>query len=58
MHHSDLYDSIKTTYGENLVPKLNAKILLADQIAGFLKVNISKTIGGIKLIVSMQVHIC
>ena len=30
--------------------ELNAKMLLANQIAGFLNFNISKTIGGIKLI--------
>ena len=38
---------------ENLVLeliKLNAKMLLANQIARFLKFNISKTVGSIKLI--------
>ena len=32
-------------------------LLLANQIAGFLNFNISKTIGGIKLIFYMQTHI-
>ena len=36
--------------GKNLVVKLNAKMISANQIAGFLNFNISKTIGGIKLI--------
>ena len=36
--------------GKNLVLELNAKMLLANQIAGFLNFNISKTIGGINLI--------
>ena len=36
--------------GKNLVLELNAKMLLANQIAGVLNFNISKTIGGIKLI--------
>ena len=40
-----------------LVLELNGKMLLANQIAGFLIFNISKTIGGIKLIFCMQVHI-
>ena len=44
--------------GENLALKLNAKMLLANQIAGFLDFNISKTIERIKLIFYMQVHIC
>ena len=35
--------------GENLVLKLNAKMLSAIQIAGFLNFNISKSVGGIKL---------
>ena len=33
---------------KNLVLKLNSKIFSANQIAGFLNFNISKTIGGIK----------
>ena len=37
-------------FGENLVLELNAKMLLANQIAGFLNFNISETVGGIKLI--------
>ena len=36
--------------GKNLVLKLNAKMLSANHIAGFLNFNISKTIGVIKLI--------
>ena len=36
-------------FGKNLVLKLYAKILPANQIAGFLNFNISKTIGVIKL---------
>ena len=36
--------------GKDLVLTLNAKMLLAYQIAGFLNFNISKTNGGIKLI--------
>ena len=43
--------------GKNQVLELNAKMLLANQIAGFLNFNISKTIGGIKLIFCMQEHI-
>ena len=43
---------------ENLVLELNAKMLLTNQITGFLNFNISKTIGGVKLIFCMQVHIC
>ena len=35
--------------GKNLALELNAKMLLANQIAGFLIFNISKTIRGIKL---------
>ena len=35
--------------GKNLVPELNAKIISASEIAGFLNFNISKTIGGMKL---------
>ena len=42
---------------ENLALNLNAKILSANQIAGFLNFNISKTIGSIKLIFSILVHI-
>ena len=36
--------------GKNLVLKLNAKMLSANQIAGFLNFSISKTTGGMKLI--------
>ena len=36
--------------GKNLFLELNPKMVLANQIAGFLNVNISKTIEGIKLI--------
>ena len=36
--------------GKYLVLELNAKMLSANQLAGFLNFNISKTIGGIKLI--------
>ena len=36
--------------GKNLVLDLNAKMLLANQIAGFLNFNISKTIEAMKLI--------
>ena len=36
--------------GKNLVLELNAKMLLANQISGFLNFKISKTIGGIKWI--------
>ena len=43
--------------GKNLVLEFNAKIVSANQIAGFLIFNISKTIGDIKLIFCMQVHI-
>ena len=35
--------------GKNLVLKLNAVMLLANQVAGFLNFNIPNTIGGIKL---------
>ena len=44
--------------GKNLILKLNAKMLSVNQIAGFLNFIISKTIGGIKLIFCIQVHIC
>ena len=47
---------LKPHVWENLVLELNAKMLSANQIAGFLNFNISKTIGVIKLIFSMQVH--
>ena len=43
--------------GKNLVPKLNAKMLSASQIAGILNFNVSKTIGDIKLTFCMQLHI-
>ena len=36
--------------GKNLVLDLNAKMLLANHIAGFLNFNISKTIEAMKLI--------
>ena len=38
--------------GKNLVLELNAKTFLANQIAGFLNINISKTIGGISSFVA------
>ena len=41
---------------KNLFLELNAKMLSANQIAGFLNFDISKTKGGIKLIFGMQVH--
>ena len=44
--------------GKNLVLELNTKMPSANQIAGFLNLNISKTIGSIKLIFWIQVHIC
>ena len=44
--------------GKNLVLELNAKMPSANQIGGFLNLNISKTIGSIKLIFWIQVHIC
>ena len=45
--------------GENLVLVLNAKMLLASWIAGFLNVIISKTIGRIKLIfLRADTYIC
>ena len=43
--------------GKNLVLELHTKMLSANQISGFLSFNISKTIGGIKLIFCMQLHI-
>ena len=43
--------------GKNLVLELNAKMLLANQIAEFLNFNISKAIEGVNLIYCMQVHI-
>ena len=48
---------LKLHVWENLLLELIAKMLLANQIAGFLNFNISKTIGGIKLIFCMQVRI-
>ena len=42
---------------KNLVLELNAKMLFANQSAGLLNFNISKTIGGIKLIFWVQVHV-
>ena len=36
--------------GKNLFLKLNAKMLSANQTAGFLNFNISKTIGSVELI--------
>ena len=36
--------------GKILVLELKAKMLLANQISGFLNFNISKTIGGIKVV--------
>ena len=43
--------------GENLVLELNAKMLLTSWILGFLNVNISKTIGGIKLFLHAGTYI-
>ena len=43
--------------GKNLVLELNAEMLSTNQFAGFLNFSISKTIGGIKLVFCMQVHI-
>ena len=43
--------------GKNLVFELNAEMLSANQIAGFLNFNIPKTIGGIKLIFACR-YIC
>ena len=40
----DLYDSVKLDVWENTVFELNAKMLLANQIAGSFNFNISKTI--------------
>ena len=37
--------------------QVNAKMFSANQIAGFLNFNVSKTVGGIKLIFCIQVHI-
>ena len=37
--------------------ELYAKMPLSNQIAGFLIFNLSKSIGGVKLIFCMQVHI-
>ena len=54
MHHNDRYDSVKNCMsGKNVALKLNAKMLSANQSAGFLNFNISKTIGDIKLIFCM-----
>ena len=43
--------------GKNLVLKLNTRMLSANQIAGFLNCNISKTFGGIKLILHAGTYI-
>ena len=43
--------------GKNPVLELNAKMLSANQIAGFLNFSISKTSPGVKLILYMQLHI-
>ena len=43
-------------HGKNLILKLNRKMLSANEIAGFLNFNISKTIGDIKLVSYMSVH--
>ena len=56
MHHYDLHDSVETICLRKI--KLNAKMLSANQIAGFLNFSISKTIGGIKFIFYMEVPIC
>ena len=42
---------------KNMILKLNAKMLSTNQIAGFLNFNISKTIGDIKWIFCLYVHI-
>ena len=58
MHHNDFYDSVKIACLEKyLILELNVKMLLVNQIAGFLNFNISKTIRGINLIFCIQVHI-
>ena len=43
--------------GKNLFLELNAKMLVASQIGGFLNFNISKFIEGIKLTFCMQVNV-
>ena len=43
--------------GKNQVLQLNAKMLSANQIAGCLNFDILKTIGGMKLIFYLQIHI-
>ena len=53
----DLYDSVKLDVWENTVFELNAKMLLANQIAGSFNFDISKTIWVIWLIFCMYVHI-
>ena len=49
---------LKLYVGENLILKLNAKMLSANQEAGSLNFIISNTIRDIKLNFCMQVHIC
>ena len=49
--------TLKRMSVKNLVLKLNAKMLSANQIARFLNFNISKTIGGTNVIFCMKVHI-
>ena len=62
MHHNDLYDSVKTTWGKS-GSCVKCRNVLANRIAGFLNFNISQTIGVIKLlgdkklILFMKLHI-
>ena len=48
---------LKLHVWEKMCFELNAKMLLTSQIAGFLNFHISKTKGGIKLILYMQLYI-
>ena len=57
MHHNDLYNSVKLQVWEKSIFQVYTKMLLANQIPGFLNFNISKTIRGIRLIFCMQVHV-
>ena len=58
MHHNNFYDSVKTACLEKLGSQVNAKMLLANQIWGFSKFNISKTIGGINMILLGPIILC